>query len=73
MKDARSPVMREAVWSWFSGSLYNRMEPDGAIVIIGHRMHEDDLQGRLEERMRAHEEYADQWTIVESAGGRGRR
>ena len=65
MKDARSPVMREAVWSWFSGSLYNRMEPDGAIVIIGHRMHEDDLQGRLEERMRAHEEYADQWTIVE--------
>ena len=65
MKDARSPVMRENVWNWYNGSLYNRMEPDGAIVIIGHRMHEDDLQGRLEERMRAHDEYADQWTIVE--------
>ena len=65
MADARSPTMRENVWNWYNGSLYNRMEPDGAIVIIGHRMHEDDLQGRLEERMRAHDEYADQWTIVE--------
>ena len=65
MADARSPTMRENVWNWYNGSLYNRMEPDGAIVIIGHRMHEDDLQGRLEERMRAGDEYADQWTIVE--------
>jgi hypothetical protein len=37
MADAQSPVMREAVWRWFNGSVYNRLEPDGAIVIIGHR------------------------------------
>jgi predicted phage terminase large subunit-like protein len=65
MADAQSPVMRESVWRWFNGTVYNRLEPDGAIVIIGHRMHEDDLQGRLEERMRAHDEYADRWHIIE--------
>jgi hypothetical protein len=48
MADAQSPVMRENVWRWFNGTVYNRLEPDGAIVIIGHRMHEDDLQGRLD-------------------------
>jgi predicted phage terminase large subunit-like protein len=44
--------------------VYNRLEPGGAIVIIGHRLHEDDLQGRLEERTRAGGDY-DKWTIVE--------
>jgi hypothetical protein len=35
-----------------------------AIVIIGHRMHPDDLQGRLIEQMKAGGDYADQWTII---------
>jgi predicted phage terminase large subunit-like protein len=64
MADAQSPTIRESVWRWFNGTLHNRLEPGGAIVIIGHRMHEDDLQGRLEERMRAGGDY-DKWTIVE--------
>ena len=33
-------------------------------MLIGHRMHEDDLQGRLIEVMKAGGDYADQWTIV---------
>ncbi len=64
MADAMSPTIRESVWRWFNGTLLNRLEPGGAIVIIGHRLHEDDLQGRLEERMRAGADY-DRWTIVE--------
>ena len=64
MADASSKVVRDGVWSWFNGTVYNRLEPGGAIVIIGHRMHEDDLQGRLEERMRAGGEF-DQWEIIE--------
>jgi predicted phage terminase large subunit-like protein len=64
MEDAMSPGSRERVWRWFNGTCYNRLEPNGAIVIIGHRMHEDDLQGRLEERMRAGGDY-DKWEIVE--------
>ena len=64
MQDAQSPTMRDNVWNWFNGTVYNRLEPGGAIVIIGHRLHEDDLQGRLEERMRAGDDY-DKWEIVE--------
>ncbi len=64
MADAMSPTIRESVWRWFNGTVYNRLEPGGAIVIIGHRLHEDDLQGRLEERMRAGSDY-DKWEIVE--------
>jgi len=64
MADAQSQTIRESVWRWFNGSVYNRLEPGGAIVIIGHRLHLDDLQGRLEERMRAGDDY-DKWTIVE--------
>ena len=63
--DAQSPVMRDRVWQWFNGTVYNRLEPGGAIVIIGHRLHEDDLQGRLEARMRSGGDGVDQWEIVE--------
>jgi len=64
MQDAQSATMRDRVWSWFNGTLLNRLEPGGAVIIIGHRLHEDDLQGRLEERMRAGGDY-DRWEIVE--------
>jgi hypothetical protein len=63
MTDARSEVIRDGVWQWYNGTVYNRLQPGGAIIIIGHRMHEDDLQGRLIERMKAGGD-ADQWTIV---------
>jgi hypothetical protein len=45
-----------------SGHGYNRLQPKGAIILINHRMHEDDLSGRLIEQMKAGN---DQWTIVE--------
>jgi len=61
MADARSETIREAVWEWYNGTVYNRLQPNGAIILISHRMHEDDLAGRLIERMKAG---ADQWTII---------
>jgi predicted phage terminase large subunit-like protein len=64
MQDAQSATVRDRVWQWFNGTLLNRLEPGGAIVIIGHRMHEDDLQGRLQGRMGAGGDY-DKWEIVE--------
>ncbi len=63
MQDARSETIRNSVWEWYNGTVYNRLQPGGAIIIIGHRMHEDDLAGRLIERMKAGDG-ADQWTIV---------
>ena len=65
MAAAQSPVMREGVWRWYTGTIYNRLEPNGAIVVIASRLHEDDLQGRLIEKMRSGDSDADQWTIVE--------
>ena len=55
--------MRERVGRWFTGTLLSRLNPGGAIVVIGHRMHEDDLQGRLLEGMKAGDG-ADPWTVV---------
>uniref|UniRef100_UPI003F9B1818 terminase large subunit domain-containing protein n=1 Tax=Roseiarcus sp. TaxID=1969460 RepID=UPI003F9B1818 len=52
MADAMSETIRDAVWRWYNGTIYNRLNSGGAIVIVGHRMHEDDLQGRLIERMK---------------------
>ena len=63
MQDARSETIRNSVWEWYNGTVYNRLQPGGAIIIIGHRMHEDDLAGRLIERMKAGDG-ADQWTII---------
>jgi hypothetical protein len=53
MEDAKSPKMRDNVWDWYQGTVYNRLQPNGAIVLINHRMHEDDLSGRLIEQMKA--------------------
>lgn len=62
MADAQSEVSRKAVWEWFTGSAYNRLQPGGAIIIINHRMHEDDLCGRLLAQQAAG---GDQWHVVE--------
>ena len=47
MADAQSELQRNNVWEWYTGTVYNRLEPGGAIILINHRMHEDDLSGRI--------------------------
>lgn len=47
-KEADSPTIREALWTWYTQVLGTRlMHKSGAIVIIMTRWHEDDLVGRL--------------------------
>jgi len=62
MEDAQSEAERKRVWDWYSGTAYNRLEKNGAIVVINHRMHEDDLSGRLLAQQAAG---GDSWTVVE--------
>lgn len=62
MADARSESNRRYVYSWFSGTAYNRLQPGGAIVVINHRMHEDDLSGQLLAQQAAG---GDTWEVVE--------
>jgi hypothetical protein len=58
-EEADSERRRETVWDWYRSTLYTRLMPGGAIVLIQTRWHEDDLAGRLLEQE------ADQWEVLE--------
>jgi predicted phage terminase large subunit-like protein len=58
-EEADSERRRETVWDWYRSTLYTRLMPGGAIVLIQTRWHEDDLAGRLLEQER------DQWDVLE--------
>lgn len=60
--DADSKARRDHVWKWYTSTAYTRLRPGGAIVLINTRWHEDDLSGRLIEKMEKGE--GDQWEIV---------
>lgn len=46
-EEADSVTYRESTWEWWTGTAATRLEPGGAVVVIGTRWHEDDLIGRL--------------------------
>ena len=58
-EEADSERRRELVWDWYRSTLYTRLMPGGAVVLIQTRWHEDDLAGRLLELER------DQWEVLE--------
>jgi predicted phage terminase large subunit-like protein len=60
--EAESETYRERVWDWFTDDLYTRLEPDGAIVLIQTRWHEDDLAGRL--LREASDQGAEHWDVI---------
>ncbi len=62
MQDAQSELTRKSVWDWYTGTAYNRLMPGGAVVVINHRMHEDDLCGRL---LASQAAGGDRWEVVE--------
>ncbi len=59
--EAESAKIREKVWDWFNDDLYTRLEPNGAIILIQTRWHEDDLAGRL---LREMEDGGEQWEVI---------
>ena len=46
-QEANSQVYRDMVWNEWESTLYTRLHPNGAVVLIMTRWHEDDLAGRL--------------------------
>ncbi len=46
-KEADSPVQRDDVWEWWTGTVRTRFAPETPIVLIMTRWHEDDLAGRM--------------------------
>lgn len=61
-EEADSATYREKVYDWYTSTLYTRLEKDGCILLTLTRWHEDDLAGKL---LKASEDGADQWTILE--------
>jgi hypothetical protein len=49
--DAQRESKRQEVWEWYRGTFYNRIRPGQPIIVIQHRMHEDDLVGHLLEQV----------------------
>jgi predicted phage terminase large subunit-like protein len=46
-EEADSEAFRDRAWEWFQGTALTRLQPGGAVVVVGTRWHEDDLIGRL--------------------------
>ncbi len=44
---AMSPLERQRVQEWWTGTMVSRIEPGGAVIVICARWHEDDLSGFL--------------------------
>ncbi|PWV90246.1 putative phage terminase large subunit-like protein [Paenibacillus cellulosilyticus] len=67
-EEANSQVMRQKVWDWYTSTLYTRLTPDGRIVVVMTRWHEDDLVGRLlkkeEEDIAAGVHEGERWTVI---------
>lgn len=45
--EAESALHRDAVWEWYTGTGYHRVEPGGSVIVCQTRWHPDDLTGRL--------------------------
>lgn len=60
-EEAFSAVYREKTWEWFTSTLYTRLEPEAAIIVIQTRWHEDDLAGRLIAQM---ESGGERWEVI---------
>ena len=59
-QDADSPVIRNGIGSWYISTARTRLSPDGAIVVINTRWHDDDLSGRILKG-----ENKDSWVVVD--------
>lgn len=46
--EGNSPVIREAVWDWYTSVVRTRLHNDSQQLIVFTRWHEDDLIGRIE-------------------------
>lgn len=52
-EEAESLIIRSRNYGWFTSTAMTRLDPNGAVIVVHTRWHEDDLIGRLRaERLR---------------------
>jgi predicted phage terminase large subunit-like protein len=57
--EANSETVRRALYDWYGSVVYTRLAPNGAIVLVQTRWHQDDLAGRL-----LANNYGDDWEVL---------
>lgn len=62
-EEADSIVVRDGLWDWYWSTAYSRLAPGGGILVIQTWWHDDDLAGRLQQKMQ-HEEDSDKFVII---------
>jgi predicted phage terminase large subunit-like protein len=63
-QEAHSENKREHVWNQYRGTIRNRLDEEaGFIIVVHHRVHEDDLTAKLLAEM-GKDEYGDDWDLV---------
>jgi predicted phage terminase large subunit-like protein len=62
-EEADSILVRDGLWDWYWSTAYSRLAPGGGILVIQTWWHDDDLAGRLQQKMRAEEE-SDKFVII---------
>ena len=60
--EAESFAHRERVWDWLTNDILARAEPHTAVLLTASRWHQDDVPGRLIDRM------AGSWIVVDLPG-----
>lgn len=58
-KEADSFLVRDNIFKWYQSTARTRMSPNGAIILVVTRWHDDDLAGRLLEG-----ENAKDWEVI---------
>jgi predicted phage terminase large subunit-like protein len=62
-EEADSPVVREAVWNWYTSAFLSRAHRGTRILVCHTRWHPDDLVGRLLRQQRD-DPKADRWEVL---------
>jgi predicted phage terminase large subunit-like protein len=62
-EEADSITTRDSLWDWYWSTAYTRLAPGGGVVLVQTCWHDDDLQGRLQQRMRTDPD-TDQFQII---------
>lgn len=57
-EDASSLVKRKKLIDWFQSDLYTRLEPNGSIILLMQRWHQDDLSGWIQR------DHSDKWRVI---------
>ena len=63
-KEALSETYRRTTKQWYQATLRSRLQPNGSIIIIMTRWHEDDLVGWLLSETSEEVKYKDDWKVI---------